>query len=127
MASKTRSLRTRLLTLGIAFPAIIVAVLFIFYYAQSKDKTQTAFEERARAILMTAESARLNMEDKWKVGAFHSDQLVEWSKEGDKGLDKILEAVPVYSALEAAAMQADKGGYTFKAPIEEESRRGKII
>ena len=123
MASNSRSLRTRLLTLGILFPAIIVAILFVFYYIQSKQKTSNSFEAQARAILMTAESARLNMEEKWHVGAFDSDQLIEWSKEGRDGQKKILEAVPVYSALQAAGMQAEKGGYTFKAPIYQESLR----
>ena len=85
---KSWSLRSRLVTIGIAFPVIIVAILFIFYFIQSKQKTLSSYEAQARAIVMTAESARLNMEHKWKVGAFDPEQLVKWSEEGPEGRAK---------------------------------------
>ena len=123
MASKTWSLRGRLVTIGVAFPTILLAALFGLYFFQSKQKTLEAYQAQARAVLMTAESARLNMEEKWHVGAFSPQQLVEWSKEGAAGQKKMLEAEPVYSALKAAGMQAKEGGYTFKAPINQAGNR----
>ena len=111
------SLRTRLLIVGFPLPIFILALLFIGYYFYSKQQTFDALLAKAQAITATAESARLNMEHKWEVGAFHSDQLVQWAQEGEKGKKKILEAVPVYSALRAAEMQSEQQAYTFNAPM----------
>lgn len=111
-----KSLRFKLVGIGIAFPAILLTVLFVFYFFQTKQATEDALVEKAIGITLTAESARLNMEDKWAVGAFHAEQLQAWSQEGREGRRRILEAVPVISALRAASMQAEAGGYTFRAP-----------
>lgn len=116
MSLKNWSLRGKLVTIGVAFPAILLAVLFVAYFFQAKQKTEHALVEKAIGITLTAESARLNMEDKWKVGAFSAEQLQQWAHEGRDGQRKILEAVPVVSALRAAAMQAETGGYQFRAP-----------
>lgn len=110
------SLRVKLVGLGIAFPSLIVAILFAFHIQHTRKATEDALVEKAIGITLTAESARLNMEDKWRIGVFTSEQIQGWVLEGDAGREKILEAVPVISALRSAAMQAEAGGYTFRAP-----------
>lgn len=110
------SLRVKLVSLGLAFPVFIVAVLFVFHLQHTRTAAVEAMVAKAMGITLTAESARLNMEDKWAIGVFSSAQLQTWAAEGDAGRDKILETVPVISALRAVTMQADAGGYTFRAP-----------
>jgi hypothetical protein len=43
----------------------------VFYYAQSKEKTSSAFEDRARSILMTTESASVSEELKVQAEELH--------------------------------------------------------
>ena len=57
------------------------------------------------------------MERKWHVGVFSPEMLKQWTDEGQAGQQKILESVPVYSALAAAKIQAESQNYTFNAPI----------
>ncbi len=108
------SIRTKILTIGILLPALLVAVLFGLYYNSARSSTVDAFVAKARAICLTAESAREEMENKWAMGIFDHDMLREWAEEGAK--DKVLAAVPVVSAWRAAMMRSQEGEYTFRTP-----------
>ena len=108
------SLRGKIVLLGVLFPTILVVVLLWLYAGESREKTLDAFTDKARAICLTAESTREEMEAKWRLGLFSVDQLREYARNGEQ--DKILAAVPVVSAWNAAMRKADEGGYTFKVP-----------
>ena len=56
----------------------------------------------------------MEMEDKWQKGLFNIAMLKEWADKGEQ--DKVLAAVPVVSAWNAAMRKADEGGYIFKVP-----------
>ncbi|TVR44760.1 MAG: DUF3365 domain-containing protein [Planctomycetota bacterium] len=116
MSFASWSLRGKLVAIGITFPAVLIAILFCLYFFQTKTASEAALVDKAMGITLTAESTRLNMEDKWEIGAFTPQQLQEWAHQGRDGQRRILEAVPVVSALRAAAMQSEAGGYEFRAP-----------
>ncbi|TVR14104.1 MAG: DUF3365 domain-containing protein [Planctomycetota bacterium] len=114
------SLRRKLVSLGIAFPVVLLAVLLVLYYQQTRSVSEEALAQKAMGIAITAESARRNMEDKWDIGVFTPEQLWQWAEAGGaQNHQRILEAVPVYSALRAAGMQQEAGGYRFRAPKVE--------
>lgn len=117
MSIARMSLRRKLVSLGIIFPVLLVSVLLILYYMQTRVASQDALADKAMGIAITAESARRNMEDKWDIGVFTPEQLWHWAEAGGAdNMQRILEAVPVYSALRAAGMQQEAGGYRFRAP-----------
>nr|NJM04799.1 DUF3365 domain-containing protein [Desulfobacula sp.] len=104
----------KLLITGIGAIVILVFVLFILYYKNDKTQTIQAYVEKSRAICLISESVRNEMEQKWALGLFSKDQMKEWAKNGEK--DKIMAAIPVVSAWQAAMRKAEQGGYTFRVP-----------
>ncbi|MFU8818959.1 MAG: methyl-accepting chemotaxis protein [Desulfurivibrio sp.] len=108
------SLRGKIVLLGVGLPTILIVVLFRLYMAESREKTLEAFTDKARAICLTAESTRDEMEAKWRMGLFSAVQLREFAAQGRQ--DKILATVPVVSAWNAAMRKAEEGGYTFRVP-----------
>ncbi|ADH85613.1 methyl-accepting chemotaxis protein [Desulfurivibrio alkaliphilus] len=108
------SLRGKIVLLGVVLPTILIVILFRLYITDSRERTLEAFTDKARAICLTAESTREEMEAKWRMGLFSTEQLREFAARGEQ--DKILAAVPVVSAWNAAMRKADEGGYTFRVP-----------
>ncbi|MFZ5775141.1 MAG: methyl-accepting chemotaxis protein [Thermodesulfobacteriota bacterium] len=114
MDFKQWSLRGKIVLIGVLLPTVLIVVLMRLYAAESKEKTLTAFADKARGICLTAESTRQEMEAKWQLGLFSASQLREFAEQGQR--DKVLAAVPVVSAWNAAMRKAQEGGYTFKVP-----------
>ena len=108
------SLRTKVVVLGIAIPALLVAVLFHFYTKQVRENTEVAFTDKARAICLSTESICKEMEDKWDMGLFTTNQLKEYAQKGQT--DKLMGSIPVVTAWESAMRKAEEGGYEFKVP-----------
>lgn len=107
-------LRKKIVLIGIAQLIIVVGVLFGFYYAQAKKNVQKQYVEKARSIVLTAESTREDMGKKWDTGIFTEEQLSQWANAGE--MDKVLAAVPVVSGWRAAMAKAEEGGYEFRVP-----------
>ena len=114
MDLKQWSLRGKIVLVGVLLPTLLIVVLLRLYSAESRTKTVTAFTDKARAICLTAESTRQEMEAKWEMGLFSATELREFAANGQH--DKVLAAVPVVSAWNAAMRKAQEGGYTFKVP-----------
>ncbi|HET97805.1 MAG TPA: DUF3365 domain-containing protein [Desulfurivibrio alkaliphilus] len=114
MEMKQWSLRGKIVLLGVVLPTILIIVLFRLYMVESREKTLTAFTDKARAICLTAESTRDEMEAMWRLGLFSTEQLRSFASQGQQ--DKILATVPVVSAWNAAMRKAEEGGYTFRVP-----------
>ncbi|WP_305045222.1 methyl-accepting chemotaxis protein [Geoalkalibacter sp.] len=108
------SLRAKVLTIGIVLPALLVATLFVLHYQKTRAATLEGFVAKARAICLTAESAREEMEQKWRMGLFSREMLRLWAEAGEH--DKVLAAVPVVSAWRAAMLKAEEGDYRFRTP-----------
>ena len=114
MDLKQWSLRGKIVLVGVLLPTLLIVVLLRLYSTESREKTLTAFADKARAICLTAESTRQEMDAKWELGLFNAAQLREFAAQGQR--DKILASVPVVTAWNAAMRKAQEGGYTFKVP-----------
>ena len=113
------SLRTKLVGLGVAVPLLLVSALFVGFANQSRNTTIDAFVTKSRAICLSAEAARENMEEKWAKGIFTSEQLKTWAKQGAVGQDKILATIPVVSSMQGLAKKAKEGDYSYKVPKKQ--------
>ncbi len=108
------SLRGKIVLLGIFFPTLLLLLLFRVYTIESLKKTRDAYVDKARALCLTAESVRQEMEAKWSLGLFSAKELKQYQDEGRR--DNILAIIPVVSAWNAAMRKAEEGGYVFKVP-----------
>ena len=108
------SLRTKLIAGGVLFPAVLLLGLFFSFYSHEKSRSLDSVVDKSRILARTVESTRMEMEDKWQQGLFNVAMLKEWADKGEQ--DKVLAAVPVVSAWNAAMRKADEGGYIFKVP-----------
>lgn len=108
------SLRNKILVTVITLTLILCTAMFAMYYFDSKDKTVNSYVSKARAVVLASESAREEMEDKWKAGVFKLEDLKKWGLEGK--IDKILKTIPVVTAWNVTMKKSDLGDYTFKVP-----------
>lgn len=108
------SLRTKLVIGGVLLPALLLCALFISFAVYEKNKVLEHFVDKSKILAQTVESTRMEMEEKWDRGLFTIEQLKQWADDGQG--DKVLAAVPVVSAWNAAMRKAQEGGYTFKVP-----------
>ncbi len=108
------SLRSKLILISVTQILLVAGVLTYVNYQQTTQNIQDEYVARARSIVLTAESMRENMAHKWDLGLFDSKLMTEWAKNGH--LDRVLGAVPVVTAWQAAMAKAKEGGYEFRVP-----------
>ena len=107
-------LRKKLVLIGAAQLVVTAGILFGLYYFNARANVKDGYVEKARSVLLTAEATREEMGKKWDHQIFTKEQLSEWAKEGK--IEKILDAVPVVTAMEAARAKSSEGGYEFRTP-----------
>jgi methyl-accepting chemotaxis protein len=122
------SLRTKLLGMGLAFPALVIAVLLAGFAWQQRHQVREQAVDKARSITLVAEAARDSMEAKWKAGVISPELMAQWGREyraavaaGDQAKaealhERILQSVPVVTAMNAIAAHAAESGYQLKVP-----------
>ncbi len=122
------SLRAKLILLGSVFPILIALLLLGGFAWQQTASARTSAIDKARAVTLVAEATRTNMEEKWKVGLISREMMAQWGRElqaakaagdhatADRLEARILEGVPVVSALKAISAHAAEGGYHLKVP-----------
>ena len=94
---------------------VALAVTFSFLFTESIGKQATrAIIEKSHAVVFTAEAVRENMAGKLEQGVIRD--LDDLAEEGDR--DKLLEAVPIITAIEVAQKNADRANYRFRVPKE---------
>jgi methyl-accepting chemotaxis protein len=108
------SLMTKFLSVGISILILFGLGDFLVGAYFQKISAVESSVIKARAICLTVESVRLEMEDKWEQGLFSIEDVKQYSKEGRA--DKILAEIPVVSAWNAAMRKSEKGGYEFRVP-----------
>ncbi len=117
MGFKTLSSRV---TLNIAIVVVaLVTVLFIAYVLKTRTTLLQEEITTARTTILMAESVREGMEQKWKLGLFTPEdlrQIVATSPTREAAKEKLLAAVPVVSAWEAAKAKSEELGLTFRTP-----------
>jgi methyl-accepting chemotaxis protein len=111
---KNFSLSTKIVVLGIVLPTVLVTILFALYYLGARKTGIEGMLSEARDVCLATEAVREGMEDKWERGVFDAKELRTWADAGE--LDKILAAVPVVSAWEAAQKKQELAGYEFRTP-----------
>lgn len=126
MKFKDRSLQQKLLFLGIGLPLVLVAVLFVLYYQNSRSEIIQAYEAKAKSIAYTTESVREEMDGMWASGVFTQSQARRYADlindpelteaERNAAYGQLLQMVPVVTAWEAAMAKSEAGDYTFKVP-----------
>ena len=62
------TMRQKIVLIGVAQILGVIAVLFACYYYDTREKVQQQYLAKARAVLLTAESAREEMGKKWGQG-----------------------------------------------------------
>lgn len=108
------TLRGKIVLLGVLLPTVLLIILFKLYIGESRTKTVNAFVDKARAICLTVESTRQEMERKWELGIFDVAQIKEMAAAGKT--ESVLAMVPVVTAWNAAMRKAEEGGYIFRVP-----------
>ncbi|MBS1818521.1 MAG: DUF3365 domain-containing protein [Acidobacteria bacterium] len=108
------SLSTKILLVA-ACPVFALGVLLsVIYDRSSGQQMQTQYVEKARAVVLSAESMREQMAIKWQQGIFSAQSLREWADKGER--EKVVAAVPVVTAWRAAMAKAHEGGYEVRVP-----------
>lgn len=111
---KSKSMAFKLISFGVLFPAILLTALLVNFYFHEKQQMKVDIINKSRVLATTVESVRQEMEEKWKQGLFSVEMLRQWHEEGRN--DRVLSAVPVVSAWNAAMRKAKEGDYIFKVP-----------
>jgi len=108
------SLKVKILGGGLLLPALLLTLLFLLYVSRARQEAVAAYVDKARSICLTVESTRQEMEEKWRLGLMSPALLRQYAEAHDQA--RLLAAVPVVSAWQAAMRKADEGGYSFRVP-----------
>ncbi len=108
------TLRTKIAAIALSGSVILVIALCVANYYQTSSQVQDLYVEKARAVILAAESSREEMAKKWDQGLFSAEMLSDWAKQGE--IDRVLAAVPVVTAWQTSMAKAKEGGYTFRVP-----------
>jgi len=101
--------------LAVAAPVLALGVVLGLVYERSaKTQVQQQYVDKARAVVLGAESAREEMAAKWKQGLFNATMLRDWAAHNEP--EKVLAAVPVVTAWRVAQAKAAEGGYELRVP-----------
>ena len=108
------SLTNKFLSVGIIVLILFGLSRFLINAYLNKQSAIDASVAKARAICLTAESVRQEMEEKWELGLFNLEQVKQYMREGNQ--EKILSTIPVVSAWKSAMRKAEQGEYEFRVP-----------
>lgn len=108
MRIKDISIRWKIL-FAVAVGPLVIATLFTWLRVNDiRRGAEASLVEKSQAIVYMAEAARSDMAEKLKNGILlPMDQLPK---------DKVLQAVPVVTAMNVAAVNAQMSGYDFRVP-----------
>jgi len=102
------SIRTKILLIALTGPVIIAAILAWQRVDDIRSGAIESIESKSKAIVLMAEATRNEMGRKLEKNVMKPFEELDSSN--------ILEAVPVVTAMQTAAINADSAGYKFRAP-----------
>lgn len=108
---KNFSVKWKTLLIALCGPLFIAGVMGVRQVNGIEDGAHDAVLEKSRAVVYMAESARNEMARKLGQGVLKPFEQIP--------SDKILEAVPVITAINMAKINASKAGYEFRVPKVE--------
>jgi methyl-accepting chemotaxis protein len=108
---KHMSVKWKTLGIAVAGPVIVALIMAYQEVRAIRSGADESLLEKSRAIVLMAEAARNEMSDKLAQGIIRPfDQIPE---------DKVIQAVPVITAIRMAETNAEKAGYKFRVPKED--------
>ncbi len=102
------SIKTKTIAIALAGPIIIALIMGFQQIYTLNEKAENGILQKSRAIVLMAEAARNEMSDKIEIGIMKP--LNELPS------DKVIDAVPVITAIKMAKVNASKVGYEFRVP-----------
>ncbi len=108
MRLKNISIRTKIFIIAIAGPSVVALILAWQRVEEFKRGEIDNIISKSRTVAVMAEAARMEMGRKLEAGIITPFEELE--------ADKILEAVPVVTAMQVATVNARKAGYEFRVP-----------
>ncbi|HWR04164.1 MAG TPA: methyl-accepting chemotaxis protein [Humidesulfovibrio sp.] len=102
------SIKWRLLGIALAGPVIVSCVMSFFLVRAISQFSEEGLLDKSRAIVLMAESARNEMSAKLEAGIMRPFSEIP--------KDKVVDAVPVVTAIKMARENAERGGYQFRVP-----------
>ncbi len=101
---------TKTITIALAGPAITAFIMGYLQVSSIETEARDAILKESRTIVQLAEASREQMNQKLKNGILMPFE--------DIPADKILDAVPVISAINIAMTNSESSEYTFRVPKE---------
>jgi methyl-accepting chemotaxis protein len=106
------SLTWKVLLIIICGPVVLACIMAYLHISDIKEAAISGRLKESRSVVMMAESVREDMAHKHKLGVLRPlDELRE-----DPA--RLLEAVPIVTAMNTAAAKASEAGYEFRVPKE---------
>jgi methyl-accepting chemotaxis protein len=106
------SLTWKVLLIIFCGPIVLAVIMAYLHISDIQEATINGRLKESRSVVMMAESVREDMAHKHKIGVLRPlDELRE-----DPA--KLLEAVPIVTAMNTAAAKAAEAGYEFRVPKE---------
>ncbi len=102
------SLKGKMIAIVALGPLLVALVLSVLRVQDIRSGAEESVVEKSKAVVLMAEAARMEMSKKLEM-----DLLRPFD---DIPPDKILEAVPVLTAMNMAATNAAEAGYQFRTP-----------
>ncbi|ABM27319.1 methyl-accepting chemotaxis protein [Nitratidesulfovibrio vulgaris] len=105
---KECSIKWKVLGVALVGPLVVAAIMAWQRVGDIREGADEAILEKSRAIVLMAEATRNEMARKLEIGLMKPfDQLPP---------DKVLDAVPVVTAMRMAGQNAKEAGYEFRVP-----------
>jgi methyl-accepting chemotaxis protein len=108
MGFKRLSIKWKIFFIVSVGPLLLAGFLGVQRVNDIRDGAVTGIIQKSRAIILMAEAARNEMAKKLQMGVVRPLEEIQ--------ADKIIEAVPVVTAMNTAQVNAKKAGYDFRVP-----------
>ncbi len=108
MKMRDMSIRWKVLLLALAGPLVIALIMGWQRAGDTRAAAEKTVIDKSKAIVLMAEATRNEMARKLELGVIKPFEQIEPSR--------VIEAVPVVTAMQTAAMNAEKSGYAFRVP-----------
>lgn len=108
MKLRDLSIKWKMMVLVLTGPVVIAVIFAWLRVSDMRSNAEKTVVDKSRAIVLMAEATRNQMSHKLQIGIIKPfDQI-------DPGM--VVEAVPVVTAIQTAAVNAKESGYTFRVP-----------
>lgn len=108
MKFRDMSIRWKVLLIALAGPVLLAALLAWLRIDDIRTSAEKTVIDKSKAIVLMAEATRNEMSRKLELG------IIKPFAEIDPA--QVIEAVPVVTAMQVAAINAEKSGYEFRVP-----------